>query len=95
MISHGKVDRRVIVIVLEEPLIDRISLKLKVGNQVLMNAFSVVVNIPYLIFCSPYVSQIIDFESRSLIHSSLSDYMGMRLRVIETLAHGHIMEDAQ
>jgi hypothetical protein len=95
MVSHSKVDRGIVVVILEEPLIDRVSLELKVGDQVFLNAFSVVVNIPDLIFGSPYVSQIIDFECGGLIHSSLSDNMRMRLRVIETLAHGNIMEDAQ
>jgi hypothetical protein len=41
------------------------------------------------------MSQVLNVESGRLINSTLSHYMRVTLGVVDTLAHGHIMEDAK
>ena len=41
------------------------------------------------------MSQVLNVESGRLINSTLSHNMRVTLGVVDTLAHGHIMEDAK
>jgi hypothetical protein len=41
------------------------------------------------------MSEILYIESRCLINSTLGHHMRVRIRVVDTFAHGHIVEDAQ
>ena len=56
MISHGQINRRIIVIVSQEPLIDRVSLEFKVSNDVILDALGVVRHVPDLIQSGPHMS---------------------------------------
>jgi hypothetical protein len=55
VISHGQINRRIIVIVSQEPLIDRVSLEFKVSNDVILDALGVGGDVPDLIESCPHM----------------------------------------
>ena len=95
MVSHSKIDWGIVVVILEEPLIDRISFELKECNDVLVYTLGVIWHIPDLIEICSNMSEIIDLECRCLVNSPLSHNTWMRLRVVDTLANSNIMENTK
>jgi hypothetical protein len=93
--AHGKIDRRVVVIVFEIPLVYRVSLEFKVSDDVILNAFCIVWHVPYLVKGASSVSQVTDVKCGCLIYTSLGHDMRMSQRVVETLAYRNIVEDTK
>jgi len=82
MLSHCQILVRIVIAINHVPLIYWCSLELKICDNILLDALSVIWHIPQLIKCLSYHRKISNIKCWSLSHSPLRHYMGMWLGVV-------------